>query len=453
MFIRVHKKSDDLCAILRPWLNIFVIFGPFYPVLRVELISYFGLPSPVLGAWVDLISIALGFLMISHLRRRETRPIVEYAVWAVVVAGGFSIFFGSDLLQIGYGLRQTYFPIVFFFVGLRFGLVWTHTERLWKMLVTVLAVSALSGIVLTLLIPEYWVSLYLSEAGNSRDWGLGAISREGGLRMTGAIMDPVIFGTLCSWGSILSLSAYFVARKRKNLLGLAFVVCLLGVIMSLSRGAWFGTVIGLLILLGFNLNWITSRRFIFFVVSFALIAAMATNFQNTEIIFDVVSRTVDKTVSEGNAQRDDQFNGVINNLPSRLLGNGLGNVGHVGERFSADGKTSDGYEHITDSWYMKLLAEGGIPLFLAFLAYLFASFFTLARALIGCRDPQRRALLSALLGIQLMVIVQAAVSNIWDLYYLSQLLWLFGGLAAAFRPARVTRRLVMPSGACPEFCV
>lgn len=441
MFIRAHKNSDALCTVLRPWLSIFVIFGPFYPVLRVELINYFGLPSSVLGAWVDLISIALGFLIISHLRSRETRPIVEYAVWAVVVAGGFSIFFGSDLLQIGYGLRQTYLPIVFFFVGLRFGLVWIHTERLWKMLVTVLALSALSGIVLTLLIPEYWVSLYLSEAGDSRDWGLGAISREGGLRMTGAIMDPVVFGTLCAWGSILSFSAYLVARKRKNLLGLAFVVCLLGVIMSLSRGAWFGTVMGLLILLVFNLNWITSQRFIFFVVSFAMIAAMATNVENTEIIFDVVSRTVDKTISEGNAQREDQFSGVINNLPSRLLGNGLGNVGHVGERFSSDGKSSDGYAHITDSWYLKLVAEGGIPLFLAFLTYLFASFFTLARALIGCREPQRRALLSALLGIQLMSVVQATVSNIWDLYYLSQLLWLLGGLAAAFRPARVTRLL------------
>lgn len=394
---------------------------------------------------MDLISIVLAFLVISHLRLRESRSIVKYAVWAVVVAGGFSIFFSSDLLHIGYGLRQTYLPIVFFFVGFRFGLVWTHTERLWKMLVTALAVSAFSGIVLTLLIPEYWISLYLSEVGDSRDWGLGAIAREGGLRMTGAIMDPVVFGTLCAWGSILSFSAYLVARKRKNLLGLAFVVCLSGVIMSLSRGAWFGTVIGLSILLVYNLNWITSQRFLFFVVSFAMIAATVANVEKTEIIFDVLSRTVDKTISEGNAQREDQFSGVINNLPSRPLGNGLGNVGHVGERFSSDGKTDYGYAHITDSWYLKLVAEGGIPLFLAFLTYLFASFFRLASALVGCREPRRRALMSALLGIQLMSVFQATVSNIWDLYYLSQLLWLLGGLAAAFRSGRVSRLSVMPS--------
>ncbi len=436
----MYQKSGVICGKLWPWLTFFLIFGPLYPVLRIELMRYFGLPSPILGAWVDFISIALIFLIISHRWLRKTRPMAEYAVWAVLAAGGFSVFFGSDLFQIGYGLRQTYLPIIFFFVGLRFGLVWEYTERLWKMLIIVMSLSALSGIVLTFMIPEYWLSLYLSDAGDSRDWGLGAISREGGLRMTGAIMDPVVFGTLSAWGSILSFSAYLVARKQKYLISLAFAVCFLGVIMSLSRSAWLGAAIGLLVLLVFNLNWIIFRRFIFVVISFAIIAAIAVNVGDAEIV-DLVGRTVDKTISEGNVQREDQFNGVINNLPSRLLGHGLGNVGHVGERFSASGRSTDGYEHITDSWYLKLLAEGGVPLFIAFLGYLLVSFFRLARELIRSREPQRRVLLSALLGIQLMSIVQASVSNIWDLYYLSQLLWLLGGLASAFQSARTNSYL------------
>ncbi len=422
-------------------MKLFLILGVFYPLLRIELITHTGLPSPVLGAWLDLVSMALGFTIIFHGWMRGGCHLVKYAVWCVITVGILGIMFGSDLIQIIYGLRQTYLPMVFFLVGLRFGLVWAHTERLWNLLIVVLAVSALSGIVLTFLFPEYWISLYMREEGNARDWGLWAISRESGLRMTGAILDPVVFGTLCAWGCILSFGAFFVAHYRKKFIVLAFVACLIGLIMSLSRGAWFGAALGLFIVTGLNPKRILSWHFGILVVSLAAIAAIVTNVDDVNTIFEVVSRTVDKTVSEGNAQREDQFIGVIKNLSVKPLGNGLGNAGHVGERFSTNGLTSDGYPHITDSWYLKLLAEGGGPLFIAFITYICTSFAALVRALIRCRESQRRGLLSALLAIQTMSILQAAVSNIWDLYYLSQLLWLLGGLAAAFRPMKKFGRL------------
>jgi hypothetical protein len=145
----------------------------------------------------------------------------------------------------------------------------------------------------------------------------------------------------------------------------------------------------------------------------------------------VLDATLGKTVREGNIQRKSQFDGVISNLTAYPLGQGLGNVGHVGERFSEAGHTRDGYEHITDGWYLKLLAEGGVSLLIAFMGFLMCLMWALVHALFVERDPKRRALLSGILGIYAAASVQGLVSNLWDLYFLSQVLWLLAGIGAA----------------------
>lgn len=428
-----QRRAKDLKNMSR-WIHVFVIVGAFYPMLRIELIERVALPSPVLGAWVDLLSFILLFFIFCTNRTPTRQSFVALTVLFIFIAGLLSSLFASDLVSVAYGFRQTYLPIIFFFVGLHLGRDWIEVERLWILLVVVFAGVALSGVVLSFVFPEYWTSLYLRDAGNSRDWGLEAISREGGLRMTGATLDPVVFGSLCVWGGALAFSALFTSTSRRDslLFGFSFVTCQVGTVLSLSRGAWLGAAITTLICLLFNGRWLTSIRFGLLVFGFAVLAVAIIDTVNVEeitAVFDILTRTVDKTVSEGNQQRQEQFDGVLGNLPTRILGNGLGDAGHVGERFSSGGMTDSGYPHITDGWYLKLLAEGGVPLFLAFSAYLVSSFVRMARALAICKFSRRRALLSTLFGIHLATVTQAFVSNVWDLYYMSQLLWLFSGMA------------------------
>lgn len=355
-----------------------------------------------------------------------------------------SALLSDDLLAMLYGIRRTYWPMIFFVAGVSIGEDWVRIRQLWRLLVAILTALALSGIVLTYFVPDYWTSLYLSQAGNSRDWGLDAIAREGGLRMTGAILDPVVFGITCGWGLVLSFSAYCVACNFKHCLlyGFAFVVCLIGVAFSLSRGAWLGSLLSVFVCLLFNPKWMLLKRLVlpFFMAAYCgLIANILLAGADLGQGYEIFSRTIEKTVSEGNWQRQAQFDGVLNNLVERPLGNGLGMAGHVGAGLSFNGITEDGYPHITDGWYLKLLAEGGIPLFVAFIAYLIIAIIAIAKAVSLAQGPQLKAFLSAMLGIQIGLIAQAAASNIWDLYYLSQISWLLGGISIA-SSAGVLRR-------------
>lgn len=428
---------------LSRWVTIFLGLGMCYPLLRVELMEYTGIPSPVLGAWVDLLTFGLLLLLSRHKSNQSlTRNPVALAVLLILAAGSLSVFLGSDPFTIAYGLRQTYLPVIFFFVGLHLGRSWVSIEKLWLTLIIVLSLSAVTGIVLTLVVPEYWTSLFLRDSANSREWGLLSIARESGLRMTGAILDPVVFGTISAWGVAFSLNALLVSRRssRAFMLGLALLACLVGVVLSLSRGAWFGAALATVVSFAMNPRWLVSKKFIAFALCLASLFVVLADGEDTKVLMNILSRTVDKTLSEGNDQRDGQFDGVIDNLPSHPLGNGLGDAGHVGERFSVGGLTDDGYPHITDGWYLKLLAEGGIPLFITFALYLAVSFILLLKSTLAARGIRPRAFLSALLGIQLATLAQAMVSNVWDLYYLSQLLWLMGGVAAAFHRVKPRRR-------------
>lgn len=424
-----------------PWIKLFLIFGVFYPLLRVELIDRVGIPSEILGSWVDLVSLTLLIKIIIKKSAPLYQLTVSYAVLLLLLAGFLSVKPSGNLLQTAYGIRQTYLPIVYFYIGLNFGSVWGDVLRLWRLLVNIFGASATAGLVLTYAVPEYWISLYTRDAANTRDWGLNAIAREGGLRMTGAILDPVVFGTLCAFGSILSLSAFMVARDRKRIIVnfVTFAVSITGVIFSLSRGAWLDAALGLGICLCFNIKLIRTPRvtaILFFVL--ALAAGIFIN-ESKNGVNELIRRTTEKTVNEGNLQREGQIDNVLQKLKVYPMGMGLGNVGHIGERFSINGLTGDGYDHITDCWYLKLLAEGGLPLFLTFSLYLIISFSVLLLKIVKCQQPQQRAFLSALVSIQAVSIVQATVSNIWDLFYLSQLLWLFGGLAVALNPKPIGR--------------
>jgi hypothetical protein len=420
---------------------LFLVLGACYPLLRIEITEMIGVPSPVLGAWVDVVSFALLATMFRKGSARPSGKNVVVALIAFVLAAGIaSVFASDDPIAMAYGLRQTYVPMIFFFVGLRIGNVWSDSVRTWNALTWMAGASAVVGLLLTLVWTDYWTSLFLRDAGNARDWGLAAIAREKGFRMTGAMLDPVVFGTICAWGVALSVNAIFVSKSgaRTLMLALTALVCLAGVVLSLSRGAWFGATLAVTIGFIVHPSWIASRKFLVFALFVGVGMFGFVDGEQAADTLAVLSNTLNKTLEEGNQQRQGQFDGVLDNLPSHPFGNGLGKAGHVGERFSTDGMTPAGYPHITDGWYLKLLAEGGVMLFVAFMLFLVALLAVLARGATKARDPQRRALLSALLGIYVATVVQAVVSNVWDLYFLSQLLWFLAGLGTAL--ARQKRR-------------
>ena len=70
-------------------------------------------------------------------------------------------------------------------------------------------------------------------------------------RATGVFVEPNQLGTFCAAGSLVAIGLALGAEtRRRRLLGAALsLCCVTGLLLSLSRGAWIGFTLGMLILL------------------------------------------------------------------------------------------------------------------------------------------------------------------------------------------------------------
>jgi O-antigen ligase len=278
---------------------------------------------------------------------------------------------------------------------------------------------------------DYWVNLVISNSAE-RGWGLSAIAREGGLRLTGTFLDPTAFGLYCSIGTILSVSGllYLDSPWRRRLMMLSAAICALGSLLSLSRGAW------VLMIVGFATLGILNRQLAKFLAIAAAIAvigsvAIGGRFGLPEV--DVILDTWTKTVSEGNVQRESSWQETVTAVRSQPLGFGLGTVGHVGERFREQSTLNP--PEITDGWYLKMLAEGGVPLFFAFIVFQGVAIVSIALRLRAPESAASVPFLSGVVAVLVGTLVQAVASNTWDLFFVAQVLWLLVGAGQAERPS------------------
>jgi len=419
-------------SLIRLLVITFLFIGSVYPVLRIELMERTGLSSSLLGAWQDLIALLLlGMLLLQHRMIQLQRTLPELAMAGILICGAISgataIFSGIGFMTIAYGIRLTYVPMIYYFAGRSFRITVDDVAAMHRSLVGLLVFSAMTGLLFSYVIPAYWFRIVI--ASDERGWGLFTISRVGSFRMTGAALDPVTFGTLCAWGVVLSLTGLRASRTPGNrfLMILGIATCSIGAIMSLTRGAWLALFLGVLVSL------LLSAKRLKTIVSLGLAGAAAVvglNFLPGENSASaILSQTLEKTVREGNDQRDEMWDQAGASLFDKPLGYGLGAVGHVGERFR-DEVPSDA-PIITDGWYHKLLAEGGVPLLVTFVLFLST---TLLRLFVLSRQRSPPTALTAFriagLAILATTVVQALVSNLWDLFYLSQLVWFITGLAS-----------------------
>lgn len=429
---RAHSLRLSGWHVVRFLVLTFVVIGSVYPVLRVELMARTGLSSSTLGSWQDILSLLLLgvlFLQLRPIQWRQTLP--ESAMAAILACGAASVvtslYSGTGLTAVGYGIRLTYLPMIYYFAGRSFVVRAENVSAMHRALVLLFTLSALVGLLFSYVFREYWFRIVI--ASDERGWGLYTISRMGGFRMTGAMLDPVTFGTICTWGVILSLNGLLSLRGtvNKSLLISGLTLCAVGAVMSLTRGAWLSLALGLAISLAF------SRRRIVTIIALGVAGCTGIYglgaIQGDNDAATLLRGTVQKTVNEGNQQRDNMWGKSIEAFVSKPLGYGLGAVGHIGERFRE--QVPPDAPVITDGWYHKLLAEGGILLLASFCLFQAA---TLVRLIVQARrrraSAEVRAFRIATLAIFSTAIVQAFASNLWDLFYLSQLLWFVTGLGS-----------------------
>jgi len=420
---------------------LFFTVALIYPVLRYELMSRFHLPSPVLGAWQDLAALVLVAVLLAG--RRQPLPMTEKSVWgaaAILVCGAVNALVAPDWILSLYGARLTYLPMAFFVVGLMLPPSPGSTRRISWHMANLAGLSALLGLTLSYAFPAYWLDV-IAFSSQDRGWGQDVFARAGGYRMTGTLIDPVSFGFLSAAGVIIYVCLSFQARRSARWgAALGATLCLTACGLSLSRGAWAMAAAGLTITAPFVVrDWARLAKAAVALILLAAVLWFAAPDRTTRQAEDLVMLTWEKTLLEGNSQREQMWDEAVEGFVRKPFGFGLGAVGHTAGRFPE--RLRPDTPMVTDGWYFKLMAEGGAPLLVSFVVFQALFVFSLWRRLRLEADPDRRLLLIVTGGLFLGASAMAAGCNLWDLYFTSHLMWFLTGLSmqGEARPARKPR--------------
>lgn len=407
---------------------LFFTVGLVYPVLRYELMSHYRLPSPVVGVWQDLAVLLI--LVVLLVGPRRPLPVSEKSVWgvsAILLCGVVSSWISPDWVLSLYGARLTYLPMTFFAIGLMLPASSGLVRRIAWYVANLAGLSALFGLTLTYGFPAYWLDV-IAFSSQERGWGQDAFARAGGYRMTGTLIDPVSFGFLSALGVISYTCLSFRAKSWARWGAAAGAILSLATCgLSLTRGAWLMVAVGMTItaLLAIR-NWTHLAK-----------AGMALILISTGLWFaapeHMVSQaeerlglTWERTITEGNSQREQMWNDAIDGFFRNPLGFGLGAVGHMAGRFP--GRLRPETPLVTDGWYFKLAAEGGAPLVVSFVLFQGVLLLTLWGRLRRAVDSDQRSLVIIVGSVFAGASAMAIGCNLWDLYFASHLMWFLAGL-------------------------
>jgi O-antigen ligase len=405
----------------------FFLIGLLYPTLRLYLMRWTSLSSPALGSWQDIL---LCVIWVAAIKRPtdtqdrivdRTRLLVILYLCAGVLSFLITVVYDQSMYSALLAVRLTYFPCILFFVARRIPLCPKAARRIAWMLVMVPAILAASGFILTYAMKETWKDL-IALNSQERGWGLSAIGRQGTFRMTGTLLDPVSFSILCAYGTAIGINIFHVTRLgyKRVLLLMMVALCATASLLSLTRGSWISMMVIFLITFFF-----TRQRWIFLAACLLTITIILMAAYVAPKDVDPIKKTWTDLVEIGDEGRKTMWRDTWNAFLRQPWGYGLGQVGHIGNRFR---RFSSSAPDITDGWYLKVLAEGGILLLVTFVAWMLSTYAALIRNVKARQSPEITALHVAGTSIFVAACIQSVFSNTWDYYLVSHYLWFSVGL-------------------------
>lgn len=400
-----------------PLLVVFFIFASLFPTLRVLSIGTETSTSvseylfSIVPEIFALLIIILSFLIWK--KKKTEIKILDWLLLAFVLSNTIiGSLISQDLMLSAYGIRLTYFPILFYFV-FRF----LDAKSLLgsvQLIFIWFVVLALIGIVLYFAFYDSMIAMMQITNPVLPEYFV--------VRMSSVFWTPVVFSTFMMVSIFYFFYRFMVSQ---NWIWLAIIaVVSFCTIMSMSRGAMVSTVVGLLLLtilyhkIRVVYPWITIAAAFFFTT-----IIIASPEEVLSWIFQSTAETVG--MKEG-VTRVDLWMNAIDNFREHPFGMGLGKAGHVAARFF-DSNTSGADVFSTDGWFLKTLNETGVWGLFSYL--LFAGTFLVIVVRQLFRHPQRPVLVF-MLTLFLTVNLQNMVSNVLDFYLFSFVYWGIIGLAA-----------------------
>ena len=251
------------------------------------------------------------------------------------------------------GFRLTILPVLFFVLAVLINFTKEEKNRLLKLYLTVSAVVALWAIVERFFPAKYWNDLGLIDANLIFGWGwhgaggfVQSASFVGGPNQLGSFLLPALF--LVVYGIQHTDNS---KPAHKTVYCLLSTVISLAIVLTLSRSAILGMIVGLVVyLLYFN-----HKKFLIYSVSSMFIVGLFLIwfFAASESLKNIVTHSGQTGHATAFTETMAEIKTRATEEPAKLIfGSGLGTAGPLSIKYG------DGF--ISESWYLQLALEIGL---------------------------------------------------------------------------------------------
>lgn len=402
-----------------PLLVLFFVFATLFPSLRLLTIgsdTSASIAEYLFSILPEIFALIIVFLCFWHIRKNKISNKLKTLDWLVIGFMLSNVIIGTiisqDLMLSAYGIRLTYFPMLFYFV-FRFLDIKSLMGSLNLIFIWFFAV-AIAGIILYFAFHD--VMIWMMKIANP------VLPEYFVVRMSSIFWSPVVFSTFMMVTTFYFFHRYLLDSKWIWLLFIAITsFC---IIMSMSRGAMVISILGLILMTSLYWNWKSVFPLLTIIGVYLFTAfIIASPGELSMWIFDSTADTVG--LKKGTTRVDLWIN-AFQNFKDHPLGMGLGKAGHVAARFF-DENSSGVSIYSTDGWFLKTLNETGIWGLFSYLVFAASFFFLMIKQIIHRRQKK---LLLLLLTLFITINIQNMVSNVLDFYLFSFLYWGIIGLSA-----------------------
>jgi hypothetical protein len=313
------------------------------------------------------------------------------------------------------GLRLTYLPMLFYFVGRVYSnYKLKDTDYLLGSFFKIFLGVSVVGLIIYF-IPNLQRSLLV----NLGHYSVGEYFIE---RMTSILWAPIFFAFLMA---ISNIYFYYQILQGENKLNYVFFCIIwLSLFLTVSRGGLITVLIGFILLSVIFKKW--KEALICFALMFviaAIVSFVATgSFKMLIWIFSSAAETMQNTKG---VTRVNLWQSSYSAFTKNPWGYGIGKAGWLAFRYLKN--DPDAVPWATDGWYMKISCETGIIgitsyIILSLIYFIYAFRFVISN---------RNTLVSFFLMIFIMVNAQNKVSNVIDFSPYISLYWFMLGVSLA----------------------
>ena len=397
----------------------FFIFGSLFLTIRLLLIGsatsqtifeYLLSMAPELF----VLFIAIYFSVFSIKNKIDFR--LNYFDWMLLIYVASNVLIGTFLahnIKISfYAIRMSYLPMIFYFLAAvnlsekkEMGIL---LDRIFKWV----AVLAIIGLVLYFGFYDTMIYMISKTSTEAKEYFI--------VRMTSIFWSPVVFGTFmtCSF-----LYFFYKSIRSDSLINYFFQIIICAcVLLSVTRGAMIGLLVGLILLAFLSRNW---KKFFLTMGLMTIVFIAVSYYIATPYIFAnwILSSASETIGMKAGVTRVELWLKALDDFKEYPFGRGLGKAGHVAARFFGKNSTEASVAS-TDGWFLKLANETGLwGLFSYFIISL-----TLFVSSIKYIHKNGFDFFSFLFTIFVIINIQNLVSNVLDFYLFSNLYWLMIGV-------------------------